>query len=240
MRRSFRFWPLVPAAAFALLLGALPVAWSGPEPDDSDREERLAAGKFAFRDNCLMCHGEEMSSRLRLTEKQWSAELDKMIGMGSPVPIELKPPLLEYLNSAFSGPGAAPVPPPERITIRQALELIRPEGSVPAGADVTRGAALYAAHCATCHGPAARGGDLGTCLVEKPVLVRPTEYSETLRKGRVHGPVEARAGGRHPCVAEDASIRGAVILTTGFLSIGVNLPWVGSTARVDPGDGRQG
>jgi mono/diheme cytochrome c family protein len=184
MRRSFRFWPLVPAAALALLLGALPAAWSGPEPDDSDREERLAAGRFAFRDNCLMCHSEEMTSRLRLTEKQWSAELDKMIGMGAPVPPELKPPLLEYLNSAFSGPGAAPVPPPERMTLRQALDLIRPEGPVPAGADATRGAALYAAHCATCHGPAARGGDLGTCLVEKHVLLRPTEYSGVLRTGR--------------------------------------------------------
>ena len=184
MRRSFRFWPLAPAAALALLLGALPAAWSGPEPDDSDREDRLEAGRAAFRDNCLMCHAEEMTSRLRLTEKQWAAELDKMIGMGSPVPPELKPPLLEYLCSAFAGPRAAPVPPPERMTIRQALELIRPEGSVPAGADASRGAALYTAHCATCHGPAARGGDLGTCLVEKHVLVRPTEFSETLRKGR--------------------------------------------------------
>ncbi len=184
MRRSFRFWPLAPAAVLALLLGALPAAWSGPEPDDLDREERLAVGQFAYRDNCLMCHTEEMSARLRLTEKQWSAELDKMIGMGAPVPPELKPPLLEYLCSAFAGPGAPPVPPPERMTIRQALELVRPEGSVPAGADASRGAALYTAHCATCHGPAARGGDLGTCLVEKHVLVRPAEFTETLRKGR--------------------------------------------------------
>ncbi|MFI5338088.1 MAG: c-type cytochrome [Opitutales bacterium] len=176
--------PLAPAAALAFLLGAWPAAWSGPESDDSEREDRLEAGRAAFRDNCLMCHAEEMTSRLRLTEKQWAAELDKMIGWGAPVPPELKPPLLEYLSSAFSGPRALPVPPPERITFRQAFDLIRPEGPLPAGADAMRGAALYAANCATCHGPAARGGDLGTCLAEKHVLLRPTEYTEVLRKGR--------------------------------------------------------
>jgi mono/diheme cytochrome c family protein len=186
MRRAFRFWPLAAAASLTLLLllGALPAARSGPEPDDTDREERLAAGRFAFRDNCLMCHAEEMTARLRLSEKQWAAELDKMIGWGAPVPPELKSPLLEYLTSTFSGAAAAPVPPAERITFRQALDLIRPEGALPAGADASRGASLYTAHCATCHGPAARGGDLGTCLVERHVLVRPAEYSEVLRKGR--------------------------------------------------------
>ncbi len=184
MRRSFRFAVIAPAAALAFLLGGLPIGWCAPEPDDSDREERLAAGRNAFVYNCLMCHSEEMTSRLRLTEKQWAAEVDKMVGWGAPVPPELKAPLLDYLISAFSGTGAAPVPPPERMTLRQGLDLIRPEGQLAAGASSTRGETLYTTHCATCHGPAARGGDLGICLVQKPVLLRPAEFSEVVRKGR--------------------------------------------------------
>jgi ubiquinol-cytochrome c reductase cytochrome c subunit len=181
-------------ATFVLLLGALPVAWSGSQAgqDDVDREEQLAAGKMAFRDNCLMCHAEEMTSGLRLTEKQWVAELDKMIGWGAPVPPELKAPLLDYLISAFSDTARAPITPPARIAFRDALALVRPEGP-PASGDATRGAALYAANCATCHGPAAAGGDLGTCLVEKPVLLRQAEYSDVVRKGRRRMPGFATA-----------------------------------------------
>ena len=42
---------------------------------------------------------------------------------------------------------------------------------------------LYVQHCATCHGPDARGGDLGTCLVEKPVLLKPASFAEVVSKG---------------------------------------------------------
>jgi ubiquinol-cytochrome c reductase cytochrome c subunit len=177
--------------SMVLLAGLLPAAWcrSQPGADDLDREERLAVGKVAFRDNCLMCHGEEMTSRLRLTEKQWVAEIDKMVGWGAPVPPEQKLHLLEYLVASFS---TGPVSPPERITFRDALALVRPEGP-PGGGDDLRGAALYSTHCATCHGPDGRGGDLGTCLVEKPVLLRPAEYSEVLRSGRRRMPGFAAA-----------------------------------------------
>src|SRR4051812_11567164 len=114
------------AVAAALLVLALPIARGGP--DDLGPDERLTVGRMAFRDNCLMCHSEEMTTRSRLTAKQWSTEVDKMIGWGAPVPPDLKGPLLEYLVSGFSDPVAAPVPAPERITLRDALALIRPEG----------------------------------------------------------------------------------------------------------------
>ena len=182
LRRS----ALVPATLSALLLvlGIVPAARSGPGPDDLDREERLAAGGLAFRDNCLMCHAEEMTSRLRLTEPQWTAELDKMIGWGAPVPPELKGPLLDYLVAQFTDPAASPVPPPARMSLRDGLALLEPEAHQPTSAgNEANGAALFAAQCATCHGPEARGGDLGTCLVEKPVLLRPTDYAQVVRKG---------------------------------------------------------
>jgi ubiquinol-cytochrome c reductase cytochrome c subunit len=170
----------------ALLLAAVPVARCGP--DDTERDDRLAVGRRTFLENCLMCHSEEMTARSRLTEKQWAIELDKMVGWGAPVPPESKGPLLEYLVSQFSDPKAAPVPPPERITIGNALSLVRAEGPRRDGGDVARGATLYATNCANCHGPDARGGDLGTCLVEKPVLLRPTDYHRVVRDGRFRMP----------------------------------------------------
>jgi mono/diheme cytochrome c family protein len=69
------------------------------------------------------------------------------------------------------------------MSFAAALTLVAPQGKAPAG-DAARGAPLYVQHCATCHGPEARGGDLGTSLVEKPVLLRPAEFAEVVQKGR--------------------------------------------------------
>jgi mono/diheme cytochrome c family protein len=139
-----------------------------------------------------MCHAEEMTARSRLTEKQWATEVDKMIGWGSPVPVEQKGPLLDYLISAFSDPVKSPVPPPQRITFRAALATVRAEGPAPTG-DAPRGSALFVQHCATCHGPDARGADLGTCLVEKPVLLRPADFAAVVHDGRHRMPGFASA-----------------------------------------------
>jgi mono/diheme cytochrome c family protein len=176
------------AAAIVLvtLLAAVPAAWC--EPDDTERDDRLAVGRRTFLENCLMCHSEEMTARSRLSEKQWTTELDKMVGWGAPVPPELRGPLLEYLVSQFSDPKASPVPPPEKITLANALSLVRAEGPRRDGGDVTRGATLYAANCANCHGPEARGGDVGVCLVEKPVLLRHTDYHQVVSEGRFRMP----------------------------------------------------
>jgi mono/diheme cytochrome c family protein len=168
------------ALAVALTLALAAAAADDPE----EREERLAVGRLAFRDNCLMCHSEEMTTRLRLSEKQWAAEVDKMTGWGAPVPADLKGPLLEFLVSEFSGSSATPVGPPERISTKGVLELVRPEEPPRIVGDVARGASDYASHCATCHGPEGLGGDLGTCLVEKLVLLRPAEFTEVVGKGR--------------------------------------------------------
>jgi mono/diheme cytochrome c family protein len=200
MCRGYRFITIAGTVGVAIVLLLRPAGWcrsqAGPAPDDVDREEWLAAGKNAFRDNCLMCHAEEMTARLRLTEKQWAAEVDKMILWGAPVPPELKAPLLDYLISAFTDPVTAPVAPPERMTFRDALATVRPESLPAPGSgtgDATRGATFYTANCATCHGPAATGGDLGIALVEKPVLFRPAEYTEVVRKGRRRMPGFAAA-----------------------------------------------
>jgi mono/diheme cytochrome c family protein len=184
---------LIIAAAASVMLAERNVAATAraaadsvvkPGDDDQDREERLALGKQSFQDNCLICHNEEMSSSQRLSAKQWLAEVDKMIGWGAPVPPEQKSALTEFLSGTYT--ETAPRQPLARMTIAQALDRLRPEPPARAAEPgaVGRGGALYAANCANCHGANARGADLGTNLVGRPVLFRASEFGDIVRKGR--------------------------------------------------------
>ena len=50
---------------------------------------------------CLACHSADITSQQRLNEKQWTAELDKMIGWGAEVPQDKKDELTAYLVKNF-------------------------------------------------------------------------------------------------------------------------------------------
>jgi quinoprotein glucose dehydrogenase len=66
---------------------------------------------------CLNCHSADMVRQQRLNDKQWLAEVDKMVGWGAVVPEDQKAALVAYLTEHF-GPdneGFQPVvaqPPP--------------------------------------------------------------------------------------------------------------------------------
>src|SRR5262249_45182456 len=49
--------------------------------------------------------------------------------------------------------------------------------------NLVRGERIYSANCATCHGPAALGGDLGPSLTGKAILAQPLEYERIVRQG---------------------------------------------------------
>ena len=53
---------------------------------------------------CLHCHSADMIRQQRLTEKQWTAEVTKMMGWGAAVPEDQKAGLVAYLLEHF-GPG---------------------------------------------------------------------------------------------------------------------------------------
>ena len=53
---------------------------------------------------CLECHSADMVWQQHLTEKQWTGEVNKMIGWGSEVPEDKKEALVAYLVENF-GPG---------------------------------------------------------------------------------------------------------------------------------------
>jgi ubiquinol-cytochrome c reductase cytochrome c subunit len=167
------------AVRFVLLVFAL--AATAFADDDEDRELERALGRRAFEENCLMCHAAELTTAQRLSPAQWRAEVDKMIGWGSPLPREDVGRLASYLAREY--PTDSPGPSPERLPAEKALNLDLPEPSPPPTGDASLGASLFTKNCANCHGPAALGGDLGTNLVEKPILLRPEAYRGLVRAG---------------------------------------------------------
>ena len=153
-------------------------------PEDEERAYELILGRRTFEGNCLICHTAGMTEGLRLTPEQWGAEVAKMVGWGAPVPPEESERLVAYLADSF--PVEAPKDAPALLPLEVAAATTRPRpdpGVLPDG-DADRGSALYAEHCATCHGSGALGGDLGNNLVQRPILLRPNDFDAVLRGGR--------------------------------------------------------
>jgi len=58
-------------------------------------------GKSLVEASCFPCHSADMLVQQRLTEKQWTATLDKMIRWGAVVKEADKPGMLAYLSKHF-------------------------------------------------------------------------------------------------------------------------------------------
>ena len=58
-------------------------------------------GKSIAEGACLPCHSAEMLVQQRLTEKQWTAAVEKMMRWGAVVTDEQKPKLVAYLAKHF-------------------------------------------------------------------------------------------------------------------------------------------
>ncbi|HEY2156861.1 MAG TPA: cytochrome c [Isosphaeraceae bacterium] len=165
-----------------IALSALAISLASAAQDPEDEAEAKEMGRRAFVENCLICHGGEMTSRQRLTTKQWTAEVDKMIGWGAPVPADQKMVLLKYLAESFSEKAPPPAPEaasPDELLVENKILTARPT----ARGDASRGGPLYAQFCANCHGPNGEGGDLGPRLALRPVLLEEARYHEAVRKG---------------------------------------------------------
>ena len=60
---------------------------------------------------CLQCHSASMAAQQRLTEKQWTATVEKMMRWGAAVPADRKSELVAYLAAHF-GPDNRSFEPP--------------------------------------------------------------------------------------------------------------------------------
>ena len=99
---------------------------SGPQarpqealPDLGTRLGQFPAGpmKSVADQACLNCHSADMTLQQRLNDKQWAAEIDKMVGWGAAVPEDQKAALVAYLvehfgpdNDKFRPVAARPAP----------------------------------------------------------------------------------------------------------------------------------
>lgn len=154
-----------------------------PAEDPEERAERLEMGRRTFTENCLICHGPEMIVQQRLTPAQWKAEVTKMVDWGAPLPADETDRLLDYLNATHPA-GAAPGPPIPVRGREARASFQRPAPPRPSADQVDRGGPLFAQHCSTCHGPTARGGDLGQNLVLNRALLDETAFVAVVREGR--------------------------------------------------------
>ncbi len=98
---------MVAAAALAGALSLRPTLDSGP-PEPALPQLGTELGQFppgpmkAVADQaCLHCHSADMVRQQRLTERQWTAEVQKMIGWGAAVPEGKKDALIAYLLEHF-------------------------------------------------------------------------------------------------------------------------------------------
>jgi mono/diheme cytochrome c family protein len=75
------------------------------------QEYPAGSGKAVADVACLQCHSASMGLQQRLTEKQWTASVEKMMRWGAAVPADKKAELIAYLVANF-GPDNDKFEPP--------------------------------------------------------------------------------------------------------------------------------
>jgi hypothetical protein len=82
----------------ALLLAALPT------PGTQFKPLPAGTGRTQVESACYTCHSADLLVQQHLTEKQWTATVEKMIRWGAVVPDPDKPVMIAYLTRRF-GPA---------------------------------------------------------------------------------------------------------------------------------------
>ena len=102
---------LLVMAAAALCAGALATALAqSPKLDSEDKRPSLGTrlsslppgrAKAIADKACLRCHSADILRQQRLSDKQWTASVTKMIGWGAEIPENKKAELVAYLAKNF-------------------------------------------------------------------------------------------------------------------------------------------
>jgi hypothetical protein len=91
------------------LLLAVVLAASLPMPGTKFKELPAGKAKADVEAACYACHSADILVQQRLTPKQWTATVEKMMRWGAVVPAEKKTPIIDYLAKHF-GPANRFVP----------------------------------------------------------------------------------------------------------------------------------
>lgn len=98
------------AGGAALIVAAVLLSAESPAPPPGGDLPVLGTELGALPDGpmkpladaaCLHCHSADMIRQQRLTERQWTAEVTKMVGWGAAVPEDRKAALVAYLLEHF-------------------------------------------------------------------------------------------------------------------------------------------
>ena len=150
--------------------------------DEPDEETLLATR--SVKENCLICHSVEIIESQRLTAKQWKAEIEKMVGWGSPLPVEQHEGVIKWLSANYSDKAARSNPTTWTLAEAESTIAPEPETRGEVKTNLAAAEANFAANCKNCHGANGEGSNLGPNLVERPVLLRPTDFLDSIKKGR--------------------------------------------------------
>lgn len=132
---------------------------------------------------CLPCHDNLMLEQQRLTAKQWGNVVKKMQGWGSQIPAGSLDGVVAYLAKQYPADGAAYEVPRVSLTDVSTRFSSSPDG-VFAGGDARRGETIFKGLCFACHGSDAKGTATGIAITDRPILQRPADFAEVVRKGR--------------------------------------------------------
>ncbi|HEV7767643.1 MAG TPA: hypothetical protein VGQ76_21760 [Thermoanaerobaculia bacterium] len=83
---------------------ALVLAATLPMPGTKLKDLPSGKAKADVEAACYQCHAADLLVQQRLTQKQWTATVEKMMRWGAVVPAEKKTPIVEYLARNF-GPS---------------------------------------------------------------------------------------------------------------------------------------
>jgi cytochrome c5 len=91
------------AAAVAAAPAKRPVTFDANLPLLGTKFHALPAGsgRALVESSCLPCHSADLLAQQRLTDKQWTAAVEKMIRWGAAVKDSDKAPLIAYLAKHF-------------------------------------------------------------------------------------------------------------------------------------------
>jgi hypothetical protein len=86
------------------IIAALILAATLPLPGTQFKPLPPGKAKADVETACYACHSADLLVQQRLTPKQWTATVEKMMRWGAVVPAEKKTPIIDYLAKNF-GPA---------------------------------------------------------------------------------------------------------------------------------------
>jgi hypothetical protein len=97
------------------ILLALILAATLPMPGTKFKELPAGKARADVEAACYACHSADLLVQQRLTPRQWTATVEKMMRWGAVVPEPKKTPIIDYLSKNF-GPGNKFTPTKVRVS----------------------------------------------------------------------------------------------------------------------------